>query len=197
LIIDHVSNVKRHGLPDAPRIWTLDDQERKSRNKPDPDLVPVTHCTECLHAYERIHKACPYCGHEPEPSGRSAPEQVDGDLTLLDRETLDRLRAATQLEAPDVVAQRAGMAGGVAAAAGAKARQRERIEAQNELRESIAIWAGWGRTRGGDDSQLYRRFFYAFGLSVPEALALKRKDMDVLRARVDSYVTRWQSAANS
>jgi DNA repair protein RadD len=177
LIIDHVSNVKRHGLPDAPRAWTLDDRERRGKAAKDPDLVPVTACPECLHAYERIYKACPYCGHEPEPASCSVPEMVDGDLTLLDRDTLERLRVATVLESPDSVATRAGHAGGEAAAAGARARQRERIEAQSELRDAIAQWAGYRRAEGRDDSQSYRLFFHRFGMSVPEALAMKRADM--------------------
>jgi superfamily II DNA or RNA helicase len=32
IINDHVQNVMRHGVPDAPRIWTLDRREKRSRS---------------------------------------------------------------------------------------------------------------------------------------------------------------------
>lgn len=186
MIIDHVSNVKRHGLPDAPRVWSLNDREKRSRNKPDPNVVPVTHCEMCMHAYERIHAACPHCGHAPEPAGRSSPEMVDGDLTLLDRATLDTLRAAMTLEAPEDVGARAGHVGGEVAARGAAARQRERIASQEQLSETVAVWAGHERAAGRTDSQMHRLFYLRFGMTVLEALAQKRADMDKLRDMVQS-----------
>jgi len=186
MIIDHVSNVKRHGLPDAPRVWSLNDREKRSRNKPDPNVIPVTHCEMCMHAYERIHAACPHCGHAPQPAGRSSPEMVDGDLTLLDRATLDTLRAAMTLEAPEDVGARAGHVGGEGAARGAAARQRERIASQGQLSETVAVWAGHERAAGRTDSQMHRLFYLRFGMTVLEALAQKRADMDKLRDMVQS-----------
>ena len=195
LIIDMVSNVKRPGLPDAPRVWSLDDKEKRSKGKPDPDVIPVTHCTECMHAYERILKSCPHCGHTPTVEGRAGPEQVDGDLTMLDRETLDALRAATELESPESVGARARMAGGEAAARGAAARQRERIESQATLREAIAQWGGIERHAGRSDSEMYRLFYLRFGMSVPEALAMPRKELDKLVNLVLSDATRTRKDA--
>ena len=192
LIIDHVSNVKRHGLPDAPRTWSLDDREKRSRNKPDPDVIPVTHCEKCLHAYERVRVSCPHCGHTPEPVGRSAPEMVDGDLMLLDRDALDKLRGAAELDPPEIVAARARYAGGEVAARGASARQRERIEAQGLLTDAIAHWAGHGRSLGYSDRELHKLFYLRYNMTVLEALALKRVDMDKLTDVLyrDAYVTK-------
>ena len=93
IIIDHVGNVARHGLPDAPREWSLDRRERRSSGK--TDAIPVRTCLnpECVSVYERYLNACPYCGTPiPPPAERSGPEQVDGDLFELDPETLEQLR---------------------------------------------------------------------------------------------------------
>lgn len=90
---DHACNVKRHGLPDAHREWTLDRREKRSLSE--NDAAPVRTCLneECFAVYERYHKACPFCGEPiPEPSSRSGPELVDGDLFELDAETLAEMR---------------------------------------------------------------------------------------------------------
>ena len=81
IIIDHVGNVVRHGLPDANREWSLDQREKRASNKPD-DVIPVRACPECTMVYEKTHIACPYCGFKPVPAERSSPEQVDGDRSL-------------------------------------------------------------------------------------------------------------------
>ncbi len=91
LIIDHVGNVMRHGLPDAPREWSLDRRERRS-GKSEPSTVRV--CTACTAVYERYLDACPDCGEPvPKPAVRSGPEYVDGDLLELDAATLAQMRA--------------------------------------------------------------------------------------------------------
>jgi DNA repair protein RadD len=187
LVIDHVSNVRRHGLPDAPRVWTLSDRERRSRNVSVEDWVePVKRCTACLKAYPATSKVCTHCGHEPVPvGGGRTVKEVDGDLTLLTGEALDALRRAATLEAPDDVGKRAAHVAGPAAGAGATARQRERIEAQNDLKEAVAVWAGHRRAEGRNDSEIHRLFYFRYGLTVLEALALKRADMLALIERIE------------
>ena len=91
IVIDHVGNVIRHGLPDAPRVWTLDGRDRRASSKKS-DVVPVRTCVKCVSAYEAYLIKCPYCGNVPEPAARSTPEAVDGDLAELDFETLARMR---------------------------------------------------------------------------------------------------------
>jgi DNA repair protein RadD len=55
LIIDHVGNVGRHGLPDARRIWTLDRRERGARGRP-ADVIPVPHVPQRdVHGRLRTH----------------------------------------------------------------------------------------------------------------------------------------------
>src|SRR6201996_685456 len=90
IVIDHVGNVLRHGLPDRPRIWSLD--RRDKRTKKQDDAIPLKVCVECLSPYEAVKKRCPYCDHYMEPAKRSSPEFVDGDLTELDPQVLAALR---------------------------------------------------------------------------------------------------------
>ncbi len=186
LIIDHVSNVKQHGLPDQMRYWNLEGNGRKSRDK-DPDEIPVTVCTGpgCYKPYLRIFRACPYCGFAPEPmGGRRSPEAVDGDLLMLDADVLARMRAATVLEAPGDMAGRVGQAAGQYAAKHALDKQRERIEAQQKLRDAIAHWAGVGGSLGRNHPELYRRFYHWIGVDALTALTLPKDDMEKIRLRV-------------
>src|ERR1035437_3607926 len=64
IIIDHVGNVYRHGVPDAPRVWSLDRRERRSGRTVDI-VIPVRACPACQAAYERVHPKCPYFGVVP------------------------------------------------------------------------------------------------------------------------------------
>ena len=38
-VIDHVGNVVRHGLPDAPRQWSLEAPEGNRKGSSDPDTI--------------------------------------------------------------------------------------------------------------------------------------------------------------
>jgi len=182
LIIDHVGNVKRHRLPDIPRRWTLDARDKRGSKKPDPDVIPLTTCLSCYGVYERTNAACPLCGFNPEPEGRRRPDQVDGDLTMLDDDVINALRRAaiSAFESPDVVGARAANVGGVAAGYGAASRQREKIMSQTKLRETIALWAGYQRALGHSDQESYRRFFLTFKIDVLSAQSLGRADSDKL-----------------
>lgn len=193
IIIDHVGNVLRHGLPDAPREWSLDRREKRSKAERDPDLIPTKACIECTAMYEAYHKACPFCGHIPVPEGRSAPEYVDGDLSELDPGTLAKMRAevARVDESPERIKQKMIKAGAPALAAMGAAKQRAlRQEAQGELRESIALWAGHQKVLGREDSESYRRFFHGFGVDVLSAQALNRVDSNDLNLRVTNHIER-------
>lgn len=180
MIIDHVGNVARHGLPDIPRDWTLDGGEKRGKVKRD-DEVPVRACPACTAAYLRVLPACPECGHRPQPTARSAPEFVDGDLLELDPDTLARMRG----EVARVDAGPVYPAGLPAAAYGAIKRNHwERQQAQGRLRECIAWWAGYQRSRGRSDSESYKRFFFAFGVDVATAQTLNKADAEALATRV-------------
>lgn len=185
IIIDHVGNVERHRLPDAPRGWTLDAREKSARRERDPDAIPVTTCTKCFRVYESLTTTCPFCGAAPTPRGRSRPEQVDGDLHELDPAALAALRG--DIERIDGPAQ---IPHGLARPARARleVQWRERREAQRILRGMIALWAGYRKAEGMADSEIYRRFFFKFGIDVMSAQALGRPDAETLTARISDAI---------
>jgi DNA repair protein RadD len=182
IIIDHVGNTLRHGLPDAPREWSLDRRERGGKGGKS-DAIPLTSCQnpECAGVYERFHPCCPYCGHMPEPAGRSSPQQVDGDLHELDPAVLAMLRGEiAKVDGPPRIPQHLE---GIAAR-GVFNKHMERQQAQGRLRQAIALWAGYQRQQGRSDSEGYRRFFHEFGVDVASAQALGAKDAGALEQRI-------------
>ena len=177
IIIDHVNNYAIHGLPDAPRNWSLDDRERKTRTTPD-DVIPLKTCVHCLSVYSRMKRDCPFCGKYSPPAERSGPEFVDGDLLELAPETLAALRGEIDkpLKLPHGVADYV--------IRGIKNRHSEKILAQTELRDAIAQWAGIYKHAGETDSDIYRRFYITFGIDVLSAQALAVNDAKLLCSRI-------------
>lgn len=183
IIIDHVSNVVRHGLPDAYREWSLDRGERRSRGRPS-DVVPCRTCLNptCIRVYERAYSCCPFCGLKPTPEGRSTPEQVDGDLLELDPSILRALRG--EISRIDSNARVPQHLKGSPAELAIIGKHTERFHAQAELREQIALWAGYQRHLGRDEAQTYRRFFFMFGTDIATAQTLGSTDARELEAHI-------------
>lgn len=182
IIIDHVGNVARHGLPDAKREWSLDRRERRSRSAP-TDVIPVRTCLnpECMSVYERVYSSCPFCGHAPVVADRSAPDRVDGDLCEVDPAVLRALRGEiARVDGPPPVVP--GLGGDANAAI--FRRHNERQAAQRTLRQAVALWAGWQRSQGREDPESYRRFFFKFGTDVATAETLGANQANDLEARI-------------
>lgn len=183
IIIDHVNNVLRHGLPDdLRRVWSLERREKRSKSA-SLDAVLLKTCLSplCYAVYERYYKCCPICGFYTPPLERSTPEQVEGDLMELDPETLAALRgeinridsAPTPPKHLDNIAQRAVVK-----------RHEARQVAQNELRELIALYAGHYAARQCDDSQIYRRFYFDFDVDIATAQTLNAQNANELKTRI-------------
>lgn len=206
LVIDHVGNVMRHGLPDGKRGWTLEPRDARGSTGPS-DAEPVRTCTgkdeltgiPCMGQFARYLTTCPYCKTDvpkPSPSDRKDPEFVDGDLHELDAETLSKLRGdadwvdnPTSLE--DAVNEyrmrlRASYCAPMHEATHAKrftAKYRERLEQRDELhsyvlmlRDSMAWWAGHLRSDGLTDSEIFRKFYLTFGVDWLSAQAQNLDD---------------------
>ena len=182
IIIDHVGNVQRHGLPDKPREWSLDRRATRSTGGA-KDTIPVRICLGCTSAYEAYLKRCPYCALEPVPSGRSLPEQVDGDLSELDPHVLAAMRG-------EVLARDAGPRFPVGASAPVVSRLKtifnERTTEQQGLRNAMTLWGGWQSHQGRDVSEGQRRFFYRYGTDVMSAWLLNASDARDLREMIES-----------
>lgn len=59
IIIDHVGNVQRFGLPDEKREWSLTGKKKQSSEA----TIKIKQCENCFAVYSITEKACPMCGH--------------------------------------------------------------------------------------------------------------------------------------
>ena len=62
VIIDHVGNVERFGLPTDDRKWTLRGSAKSTRTSQGGTIKSVTVCAECFATFYRTSDVCPYCG---------------------------------------------------------------------------------------------------------------------------------------
>lgn len=193
LIVDHVGNVARHGLPDKRRVWTLDAKERRPKMLNPEDDVPLRYCPECTQPYEKYLVLCPFCGHEYEPAERSSPQQVDGDLVLLTPETLARLRGDVEHVDRDPYKVRDQMlnAGAPRAAAlSACKNMLTRNNVQAALRELMAWWMTKQGEKGKSKRECQRMFYFMFGMDVLSAQALSATDAHAMAHRIAEALSR-------
>lgn len=194
IIIDHVGNIDRHKLPDVPREWSLDRRERRSLSNTDATPLRVCKGETCRAPYEKFLAACPFCGLEaPEPAIRTGPEYVDGDLFELDEETLTRMRAEVAVidQDPDEILNeyRQNMEAKGAPYVGKHVRNfanklNAKREAVGALRECMAWWAGHHRANGRNDSEIFKIFYYRFGIDWLTAQTLESDKAFTLGERV-------------
>lgn len=96
VIIDHVGNYARHGLPDDDREWTLDKKpKRKREKKSQPAENAVTQCPECFLTFHtrdesgEVVKSCPYCGAELPVKERKEIKQEEAVLEKIEGFRID------------------------------------------------------------------------------------------------------------
>lgn len=89
IILDHVGNVLRHGMPDEDREWSLEGRPKNARDV-EPTLR-VTQCPECFRAHPPA-PVCPECGHRYTADPKGGPEHVEGTLEEVDAEQIERMR---------------------------------------------------------------------------------------------------------
>jgi superfamily II DNA or RNA helicase len=194
LIIDHVGNVVRHGLPDAPRIWSLDARERSPKRVNPDDEIPLRYCPSCTQPYSRVRISCPYCGHEPAPDPRGKPEFVDGDVFEISPEVLAQLRgeiAKVDTPASEVAERMKAMGASPKAIGGAFKNIEARAKMQEALRESMGWWGAMENMRGHSDREAQRRFFYKFGIDVLTAQTLGRPEALALANKINEELGGW------
>ena len=81
VILDHVGNAHRHGLPTEERTWTLAGRRRRQGVS-----IPIKDCPRCFCSCPSAATLCPDCGHlfvvgEREEQRRGL-QQVAGELAL-------------------------------------------------------------------------------------------------------------------
>lgn len=77
IIIDHVGNVNRFGLPDMERKWSLEAKKGSNSNKAE---APVKICPDCFMTVLSSNKQCEHCGHEFKVEAK--PIQIDDAAEL-------------------------------------------------------------------------------------------------------------------
>jgi superfamily II DNA or RNA helicase len=188
-IIDHVGNVVRHGLPDKPRIHSLNRRDKSAKKEKDPDVIPIRVCGNpaCVSPFERVLISCPFCGWIPVPADRTSPEMVDGDMFEIDPEMLAIMRGDINKvdQHPDNVKNWMKKAGhnDIVANSAAK-RHRERQESQNELRHVMSWYGGLQQAMGNHIRVAQRTFYHQFGVDVMSAQTLGKNDADELKQRI-------------
>lgn len=81
IILDHVGNYERHGMPDDDREWTLKGGlVKRTTAKSTEPVVRVQRCPECFFAHSPAKK-CPRCGHIYK--NENGVKEIAGELVLL------------------------------------------------------------------------------------------------------------------
>ena len=85
VILDHAGNIGRHGLPCAPRAWSLDSRRKACRNA----HTQINRCAYCRAIIPATCQRCPACGERCESAGEAAgrvlPATVAGDLVRIEQ----------------------------------------------------------------------------------------------------------------
>ncbi len=76
IIIDHVGNVNKHGLPDDKREWGLEEKKKSGKGAE----VPVKQCDECYATVHSRTTICPECGHEFETENTGYEHDENAEL---------------------------------------------------------------------------------------------------------------------
>lgn len=185
IVIDHVGNCMYHGLPDVPQEYSLN---RRESGRSKSFVSKLRTCEECLMPYERFLLCCPQCAAPYIIADRGSPEAVEGDLIELDPAVLAQLRG--------VIAKNDRPAF-MPVAAGAEARKNilaahhARYNAQQTLREALAIWgAWWEQVKKAHRREAQKRFYLTFGIDVMTAQTLPAAEAEALENRVREQLAR-------
>jgi superfamily II DNA or RNA helicase len=81
IIIDHVANYAKHGLPNTEHKWTI--KGRPKKKKRNNDALPIKHCPKCQMVNHSKVKECVGCGYEFKAE-QSEKEQIDANLKKID-----------------------------------------------------------------------------------------------------------------
>jgi superfamily II DNA or RNA helicase len=191
-LIDHVGNIKHHGLPDNVRKWTLDRTNKRAQKL---NFIRICSSPMCNAPYDRALHICPWCGTDAfietrgpvEGGGKARLQQVDGDLHLIDPDFIRQLESRTHLEDPAKVAQRVSLAVNGAAGLRAMKDQQIRIQTQKELVDAIAKWAGHMKhIYKYTDRQIHKKFYLYHHMTITEALAEPKAAMEYTISQLEN-----------
>lgn len=93
IILDHVGNYARHGLPDDDREWTLEGRKKREKTS-----VAVRECPICFAVNPATERVCKYCGAQLIEERKEQDKKVIDDVILeeiKDRPYSDYLKCKT------------------------------------------------------------------------------------------------------
>jgi superfamily II DNA or RNA helicase len=85
IILDHVNNCQKFGLPDEPREWTLDGDANK---KPKKSAAAIRVCAKCFAASPARALVCQDCSARFEAKPRQEIDEREGELVELTPEQM-------------------------------------------------------------------------------------------------------------
>lgn len=178
VILDHSSNLQRHGLPEAEREWTLEGRKKRKRkaadNDNEPDVVVRT-CPQCF-AITKPVPVCPNCGHVHEVKERKV-EEKEGELVELtteDREAMRRQSMRAQGKAQTVEELMAALGYSRGRAEKIVLARREKEQLQEQARQLLTDW----RARWNEPIRA------TFGVFTADIQQMKPKELRALIERV-------------
>jgi superfamily II DNA or RNA helicase len=201
MIIDHVSNVKRHArarycdytgelyIDLCHAEWGLDPRDRRSQR--DPDLIPSLTCPSCAGEYAGTLRKCPFCAEEADIEKRTNPVEVQGDLELLTPEALmEMIGTVNEATKPSDQVYQEMIGKGVQPmhAHGHADRQFENLKTYKDLGDAIDWFGGHSRSLGREDFQTYRMFYYRFGVDILSARGVEIKKAKKLNEDIRKYL---------
>ena len=101
VILDHVGNVGRFGLPTDERYWELEQttKDKSASSKPDHNTIESpTVCQKCFGTFyksQTTDNQCPYC-HEPIPVQTTEIEEMAGELKEIKAKKAEHKRLVKQ-----------------------------------------------------------------------------------------------------
>ena len=88
IILDHVGNYARFGLPDADREWSLKEKPKGKRAAKEPDDILVRQCPKCYYTHEP-GPVCPSCEYVYPVKDRTPEEIHEAHLEKIQGFVLD------------------------------------------------------------------------------------------------------------
>jgi superfamily II DNA or RNA helicase len=88
IILDHVNNYVRHGLPDDPREWSLSDTIKPRREYGEDGKLLIRQCPRCYYTYKSA-PVCPNCGYKTELTREEIKNVRDIRLTEIKQRRIE------------------------------------------------------------------------------------------------------------
>lgn len=101
VILDHVNNYERHGLPDDDREWSLSAPVKQRKQYGDDGKLIVRQCTNCFCTYKTGPAVCPNCGYKAEPTAQEIKNIKEIHLEEIKQNYREKASAAVQDKTPE------------------------------------------------------------------------------------------------